>query len=207
MSLKKHIITFLALIPYGQRTLAEENPSEYVYSLGNASWRSSCKSFCSIRVNHKATVKDLFVLQDANIAGTLTTKNLVITGSTTYNGSETINGNIYLRHTTPNPGSIGSIYKEGILFLHDFGPALNNVFLGHNSGNLTLSGEYNTGTGTQTLTSLTSGSANTATGFQALANTTSGLGNAAFGAQSLFFNTEGRENTGVGFAVLANNTT
>ena len=218
MSLKKHTLTLLALISHGQRALAEENPSKHAYSLGNEAWeilnpednlawRGDCKTFCNIRVNNKATVKDLFVLHDANIAGTLTTKNLVITGSTSQNGSQTINGNIYLRHTTPNPGSIGSIYKEGILFMHDFGPNLNNVFLGSNAGNLTLTGISNTGIGGGALQSLTTGTRNSAFGLSALANTTTGGSNSAFGSGALFSNTTGFNNTAVGRIALYTSTT
>src|ERR1700687_5016984 len=56
----------------------------------------------------------------------------------------------------------GNILKDGVPFLHNFGQ--NNTFLGNNAGNLTMSGDSNTGAGSGALRSNTFGTFNTATG-------------------------------------------
>ena len=84
--------------------------------------------------------------------------------------------------------------------------ALYNYFTG-GSGNLTMTGPYNTANGFQALLSNTTGFLNTANGAQALYSNTTGLANTANGLQALYFNTTGGGNTTNGFQSLYFNTT
>lgn len=78
----------------------------------------------------------------------------------------------------PNSTStVGNIYKNGALFLHNFGTG--NVFLGEGAGNLTMSGIYNIGLGKNAGAALTTGAQN----FIALSNAsvTTGSNNTIIG--------------------------
>ncbi len=61
-----------------------------------------------------------------------------------------------------------------------------NIFVGFNAGNCTLTGIQNSSVGVNTLTNLTTGSCNTATGYNALFNNTTGNDNTADGCNALF---------------------
>ncbi len=85
--------------------------------------------------------------------------------------------------------SAGSIYKEGVLFLH------------------TRGGMGNSSLGKEALTSVTNGGGNTAFGFQALRSNTTGYKNTANGDHALSSNTIGKFNTATGHSALSSNTT
>src|SRR4029077_2242653 len=62
--------------------------------------------------------------------------------------------------TEPSTATAGNVIKGSSRFIHDFGT--NNLFVGINAGNFTLTGTENSGFGTNALTALTSGNGNTA---------------------------------------------
>jgi hypothetical protein len=80
----------------------------------------------------------------------------------------------------------------------------NNFFTGQ-SGNATMSGDYNTAGGVQALLSNTSGTNNLANGYQALFSNTSGSDNATYGVQALYANTSGGQNAAYGSYALYSN--
>jgi len=90
-------------------------------------------------------------------------------------------------------------------FIHNFGPS--NFFAGVDAGNLTMTGNDNTGVGTFALNSITAGINNTATGSNALRFNTIGSKNTATGLDALLANTTGFQNTATGVLALRNNTT
>lgn len=100
----------------------------------------------------------------------------------------------------------GIIYKNGLRIFHTFGN--NNLFLGYNAGNFTLSNSSNAnvGVGTGTLAGLTTGFENTAVGNVALNSVTSGKYNSAFGSFALQPNTAGDYNSAFGYSSLRSNT-
>ncbi|GIV45289.1 MAG: hypothetical protein KatS3mg036_0107 [Ignavibacterium sp.] len=102
--------------------------------------------------------------------------------------------------------SSGIISKAGLRFLHTYGD--NNVFLGYNSGNFTLSGSSkgNIAFGTNTLQGLTTGVENTAVGNASLSLVTTGNYNSAFGSFALQPNTVGYYNSAFGYSSLRSNT-
>lgn len=107
---------------------------------------------------------------------------------------------------TTTGANVGIIYKSGLRIFHTFGN--NNLFLGYNAGNFTLSNSSNAnvGVGTGTLAGLTTGFENTAVGNVALNFVTSGKYNSAFGSFALQPNTTGDNNSAFGYASLRNNT-
>jgi hypothetical protein len=120
----------------------------------------------------------------------------------TFVGTQTINtGHLDLDNST---GTTGTVTKNGIRFLHNFGT--DNVFLGLLAGNGTMTGAGNAAIGASALFSNTSGSANTATGQDALSNNTTGFNNTATGNNALFSNTTGDQNAACGDNALAANT-
>ncbi len=106
-------------------------------------------------------------------------------------------------------GTAGIIYSGGVAagnkFLHNFGTG--NVFLGLDSGNLTLTGTNNTVVGVTAAKALTSGSANTYLGVNAGTATTTGSDNDAIGVNTLDSLTTGGSNSAVGNAALTEVTT
>ena len=117
------------------------------------------------------------------------------------NGYLSINNCLSLSATTDS--GIGVIYKNGKRFLHDFGD--NNIFLGLNSGNFTMSGIYNIAIGSSSLFYNLSGGANTAIGLYSLYHNTTGNYNTAVGYYSLDGNTTGEHNSAFGNASLYTN--
>lgn len=83
-----------------------------------------------------------------------------------------------------------------------------NIFVGTNSGNTTMTGVQNTGLGSDVLTGLTSGIGNTGFGKQTLIHTNSGNYNTAIGLQAMSANTTNDYNVAIGYRALwsANNT-
>ena len=111
-----------------------------------------------------------------------------------------IAGNFRLPPTT---ASAGVIYSGGNTLLHTFGRQ--NIFLGIDAGNLTMTGIKNTGIGYRTLPANTSGSANTAIGEGTLSLNATGHSNTSSGADSLASNTTGYANTADGYSALYSN--
>jgi hypothetical protein len=117
--------------------------------------------------------------------------------------SVNLNGVLSMPNST---ATTGNLLKGGALFLHNYG-AGSNVFLGLNAGNLSLTGNNNTGLGSYALHSATTGCCNTATGNNALLQNTTGGGNTAAGDGALYSNTTGSSNTATGrWALISNNT-
>jgi hypothetical protein len=127
----------------------------------------------------------------------------VLKAGDTMTGTLVLNpGNINL---TPSSASSGSILKNGIRFLHDFGT--NNTFVGQSAGNVTMTGTSNTASGSAALLSNTTGGGNTASGHGALQSNTTAFFNTASGIQALYTNTTGGDNTASGAFALVLNTT
>ena len=82
----------------------------------------------------------------------------------------------------------GSVYKEGLRFLH------------------TRGGDGNTGLGMVALTNVTTGTGNTALGGDALETNTTGSRNTAVGYRALRFNVDGGLNAASGYRALEDNT-
>ena len=110
-------------------------------------------------------------------------------------------GNLNLENSTATKGSI---LKEGVPFIHNFGLA--NTFVGNNAGNLEMSGYANSAFGALALQSNTTGFLNTAIGDLALQRNTSGFSNTAIGSSALSANTTGGTNTATGEGALLLNT-
>jgi hypothetical protein len=125
-------------------------------------------------------------------------------GTNTFTGNQTISANILLPNTNSG-GTQGVIEFGGTPFIHNYGPSVNNTFVGRYAGNMTTSGANLTAIGYFALDFNTSGSANTASGAYALDNNTLGTGNTASGASSLQGNTTGVGNTANGANSLSNN--
>ncbi|MEP0862681.1 MAG: tail fiber domain-containing protein [Ignavibacterium sp.] len=98
------------------------------------------------------------------------------------------------------------IFKDGTRLLNTYGN--NNLFIGYNSGNLSLStsSNGNISLGTNTLAGLTTGVENTAIGNSSLSATTTGNYNSALGSFTLQPNTTGYNNSAFGYASLRSNT-
>ena len=97
----------------------------------------------------------------------------------------------------------GSIKINGTRVLHEAG--YQGIFVGPDSGNMTIAGVWNSGLGYQTLKADTTGAENTAVGFQALTADTTGSQNTAIGGEALTSITTGEYNTAVGRASLSSN--
>ncbi len=110
----------------------------------------------------------------------------------------------------PNTVASGGVATAGVLrfgatdFLHNYGT--NNLFLGANAGNYTMSGSVNTGIGLQSLDNNTSGSYNVAVGQLASGSNSSGSYNVAVGRRALNSNVSGSGNVAVGDEALFSNT-
>ncbi len=110
-------------------------------------------------------------------------------------------GNIVL----PNPSApgVGNIVKGGNRFIHNFG--VGNTFIGELAGNLSMTGQNNTGAGLWALRSNAAGNANTATGANTLSVNNAGSSNTATGTFALESNTTGNMNTATGVDALQKN--
>ncbi len=149
------------------------------------------------------------VAAGANVANAATSANTASAlvkrdGSGNFSaGTINLGGGITLPTTTSF--SVGVIMQNGARLFHSYGSG--NFFVGTNSGNFTMTGNFNTAAGSAILQSNTTGSENTGTGFSALYSNTTGSENTANGIVSLFSNTTGTGNAAVGWSALANNTT
>ncbi len=90
----------------------------------------------------------------------------------------------------------GALLKNNILWLHNAGP--NNVFLGRNAGNRSVTGSENIAIGTVAGQKITSGSNNIGIGPQSLNNLSSGFGNIAIGQFALGNLAGGGSNIAIG---------
>lgn len=124
------------------------------------------------------------------------------TGGNFSAASITLDGNLNLPTTT---ATTGIIYSGAGTLVHAYG--VQDFFAGPSAGNLTTSGNGNTGLGYLALSSIVDGSGNTASGAYALNFNTSGTHNTANGYHALYSNTTGSENTASGRSALHNNTT
>ncbi len=139
-----------------------------------------------------------------NVTGTLGESNVIRIGTnqTVTHLVGTVNIPIaavssYLSLPTTSSSTVGVIQQNGSIILHTKGD--NNVFLGVNSGNFTMTtAQYNIGLGSGALVALTTGNRNNIIGLQAGIAITSGVGNVALGTQSLALLTTGNYNTCVG---------
>src|ERR1019366_4889789 len=92
-----------------------------------------------------------------------------------------------------------------VALLNNYGTQ--NIFVGGDAGNLTLTGTQNSGIGYGALGNDTSGGQNAANGFGALGDNTTGSGNTANGDEALLENTTGSFNTANGKYALQSNST
>ena len=148
-------------------------------------------------------------LNDGATLVTIASNGYVGIGTTSPSEQLQITGNLSLPATTASTG----IYKSGTnTFMHSFGTG--NFFAGVSAGNLTLTGSYNVGVGTQALTSISAtsgGSYNVGVGYQSLYSLTKGSNNIGIGYQALYLNTgltpgiAGDNNVGIGSQALYTN--
>jgi len=142
----------------------------------------------------------LFMIKDV-------TNNYLTLSQTT--GQVNILKTLRLENTTSS--TTGVMFKGANRFMHNYGT--NNMFMGINSGNFTMtvngtSGAFqNTGIGINTLSYLTTGYFNTAVGSASLFSNSNGFHNTGVGESSLYSNTGGGFNTAIGRASLYSNTT
>jgi hypothetical protein len=114
--------------------------------------------------------------------------------------SMTLDGNLGLPATASS--SIGVLNLGGVPFFHGYGNQ--NIFVGPDAGNFTMSGVDNTAIGFSAFASDTTGNDNTASGVLALGFNQTGYDNTADGYESLLFNSSGSNNTANGFKALLN---
>ena len=128
-------------------------------------------------------------------------------GTTTFMSLDQVTGNISLSNNLILPNTsgadVGVIYKNGLPFLHDYGEE--NIFLGPNSGNFTVTGVRNMAFGSNSLFNNVSGSANTSLGYYSLFNNSSGSYNTATGYYSLYSSYGGDHNSAYGSSSLSLN--
>lgn len=115
----------------------------------------------------------------------------------------TTSGNINLPSTS-GP-TVGVLTSGGNPFLYNFGA--DDIFLGTNTGNFSMSGNGNLGLGSFVLNVNTTGSLNIALGRGAMLSNTTGEGNVVMGYVALAKNTAGLGNVAVGTTALGSNTT
>jgi hypothetical protein len=157
----------------------------------------------------KATTAGVMSWADALTAEADTLDSVTDRGATTTNditvGDLTTTEDIVLP-SAKSDATAGVIYKGTSPFMHNAGYAGYDTFLGLDAGNLTNTGENNTGIGSFALYALTSGDNNTAVGSSALEDNTIGMNNTAIGLNSMANNIDGEANTAVGLGSLDTNT-
>src|SRR6516164_5165064 len=105
------------------------------------------------------------------------------------------------------PGDFGIYYLNGVPGLYQVANATANNWFEGNSGNLSVTGGGNFGTGDGTLSSLTTGYSNMAVGNSALHSATTGYQNVAIGTSALYGLTSGSANVALGYLAGQNLTT
>ena len=110
----------------------------------------------------------------------------------TFTGNQTVTGNM-----TASGAVTGSSFNIGSS-LFAYGSSSNsNAFLGF-AGNTTMTGDYNTASGFESLLDNTTGFENTASGYLSLVYNTTGILNTGFGGDALLLNSSGNFNTAIG---------
>lgn len=163
-----------------------------------------CNLVIAQNINGKLGTNGQFIIRD-------TTATFLSLSQTT--GDLSLNRSIVLPVSSAG-SQFGVIYKGTTRFLHNFYPVGSggaNLFLGLNSGNLTMTGtggqsSYNTGVGQNSLSSLTTGYENSAFGLSSLNSNTTGNDNSAFGSFALSSNSTGNYNSAFGFRTMNGNT-
>lgn len=145
-------------------------------------------------ITNRLGTNGIFTVKDANL------NFFTVTQST---GQVNILNTLKLENTSTL--GTGVLYIGGSRVMHNIGGT--NTFLGAFAGNLTLTGQFNTGVGSGTLIALTSGSYNSALGVGSLGANTLGKENTACGVGTLRFNTSGNFNSAFGGLSLNSNTT
>lgn len=140
-------------------------------------------------INNAITLGDLAVLTAGNDALTITSGNITLSGT----GANAA-GNISLPNTTTD-GRQGIINFGGSRFIHNWGT--NNVFIGRDAGNLTMTGIQNLGIGVNALLAVTTGQNNTMFGHAAGDAITTGQDNHGFGSNALGSVTTGDDNSSI----------
>lgn len=115
-------------------------------------------------------------------------------------GAVALTGILQLPDTTG--ATVGVVQYGGARFLHDMG-STGNVFLGHNSGNFTLTNTTTTCVGESCMLGAVAGANNTCVGRFCMGGALNGAGNTALGNAALSANTNGGSNVGVGNAANA----
>ena len=117
------------------------------------------------------------------------------TGNVTIANDLTVNGNLDV--------SSGTIKLDG-----NYPTGTDNVALGNQAlDDGSLTGNYNTSVGSNSMTATTSGQQNTAIGRRSLFSNTTGSYNSALGLHALYTNTTGSNNVAIGMDALSLNTT
>jgi hypothetical protein len=144
------------------------------------------------------------IINTLDISGFFTIKD----ASTNYFTLSQSTGQVNILNTLRLENTINSatgvIYKGGNRFLHNYGN--NNLFMGINSGNFTMTGYNNTAIGNFSFLSNTTGTNNSAFGESSLSNNTEGIYNSAFGNYSLYLNISGYGNSAFGNQSMTSNT-
>ncbi len=142
------------------------------------------------------------VLLQGATPGTQQTGHLNVSGTAIAGTAFSTSGTVDLPNTSSS--SAGVIRFGGSRMLHVAG-GTQNLFVGVDAGNFTVSSIYNMGIGPQALNAISTGGANVGLGYQALAVTVSGGGNIAVGYQVLASNTASN-NTAMGYWAARSNT-
>ncbi len=186
-------------------TIDDRDPTQDDYNNWNIGtlWLNESTNVIFMLVNKVANVAT-WILPSA-AAGVVAGDNINITGGPTVNLNETIhwpNTNMTGTSGVFFNGSVGGV--GGTRHLHNYGSATineQNVFLGQNSGNLTLntvSAVRNIGLGHSTNRELTTGSDNIAIGSAVFVTTTTGSFNIGIGHTAVSLLTTGTNNTCIG---------
>lgn len=107
----------------------------------------------------------------------------------------TLSGNLTLPATT---STTGIIYAGSNRFIHGYG-STTNAFIGTNSGNLTMTGVFNTAVGGNSLDANTSGHDNVSMGYDSLGANLGGNNNVGVGNFALGGNQSGSYNVALGY--------
>lgn len=129
------------------------------------------------------------------------TSGAVFTGDGTTTMTQSFN---HLSLPDSTSDSLGVVYINSVPFMHAYpGTASNNVFVGENAGNFTVSGTDIVGVGNAALASLSSGGANACIGNQSGTLIDTGSENVALGHVSLVSATSANQQTAIGCNALA----
>jgi len=105
---------------------------------------------------------------------------------------------IYADRVAVNSGGTVYFTNSGTTSTLSLTDSSNNTLLGNLTGNTTLTGQFNSGVGTNNLSALTTGSHNQALGSNALKSLTTGQRNIAVGFNALTTTVSANDNIGIG---------